>query len=649
MDRVVVDSRADVLGGRPFGASGPYEKLAGTIHFSFDVANPANRPIVDLDKAPRNAAGRVEARANFVVLQPKQPGPRHVALLEVSNRGGKASLGYLNYGTYSTDPKLAADFGDGLLMRLGLTVVWVGWQFDVPRTPGLLRLSAPVATDADRPIAGPVRSDWTVDRTETTLPLAHRDHVPYRPAESRDGEAVLTVRSGRLAPRRVVPRDEWRFARDSARGPVPDREHVFMASGFEAGKIYELVYFSEGPVVVGLGLAVIRDVAAYIKHGPAALFPARSTVALGISQTGRFLRHFLYQGFNTDEQGRQAIDGMLIHTAGGGRGSFNHRFAQPSRDGHRYSAFFFPTDLFPFASRALRDGVTGVTAGLLTHALSSAHRPKIFYTNTGYEYWGRAGSLIHTTPDAGADVEPFPEERIYHLAGAQHFVVGFPPPPQARIDGSRAYLGNPLDFLPVLRALLVRMIEWVTEGVTPPPSAFPRLDAGTLVPVERLRLPAIPGLTVPRAVHEAYRADYGPGWADGVITVGPPRLGPPFPALVSQVDDLGNERAGVRAVELLAPLATYTPWSLRTGHPGGSDELLDFLGSYVPLPRSEAERTVLGDPRPSIERLYPSKAEYLARVAAAAASLESARLLLPEDRPRVIERAERHWDWLETE
>jgi hypothetical protein len=413
VDRVVLDLRDDILGGRAFGGVGPYEKLAGTIHFSFDVGNPANRQIVDLDKAPRNAAGRVEARANFVVLRPKQPHPSGVALLEVSNRGGKAALGYLNYGTYATNPTLAADFGDGLLMRLGLTVVWVGWQFDVPRVPGLLRLSAPVATDNGAPISGLVRSDWTVDRTVTTLPLAHRDHVPYEPTESRDADAVLTVRDGRLSPRRVVPRDEWRFARESAQGPLPDREHVFMASGFQAGKIYELVYVSEGPVVVGLGLAAIRDVAAYVKYEPAALFPARSTMALGISQAGRFLRQFLYQGFNTDEHGRQALDGMLIHTAGAGRGSFNHRFAQPSRDAHRYSTFFFPTDLFPFASRPLRDPLTGVTDGLVAHGLAPGHRPKIFYTNTGYEYWGRAASLIHTTPDAGADVEPFPGERVY--------------------------------------------------------------------------------------------------------------------------------------------------------------------------------------------------------------------------------------------
>jgi hypothetical protein len=647
VDRVVVESRLDVLGGKPFGTIGPYEKLAGTIHFTFDPASPANRRIVDLDKAPRNAAGRVEARADFMVLRPKALALPRVALIEVSNRGGKAALGYLNDGTYATDPTLAADFGDGLLMRLGLTVVWVGWQFDVPRTPGLLRLVAPVASEDGRPITGPVRSDWTVDRTVTTLPLAHRGHVPYLPTASRDADAALTVRDGRLAPRRIVPRGQWRFARDTDQGPVADREHVFMASGFQAGKIYELVYSSEGPAVVGLGLAAIRDVAAYVKHEREAVFPARATVALGISQTGRFLRHFLYQGFNTDEQGRQAFDGMLIHTAGAGRGSFNHRFAQPSRDGHRYSAFFFPTDLFPFAGRALRDPLTGATDGLLTHALAPAHRPKIFYTNTGYEYWGRAGSLVHTTPDAATDVEPLPEERVYHLAGAQHFVGGFPPPAGAGIEGTRAYLGNPLDFLPVLRALLVQMIAWVTEDVSPPPSACPRLDAGTLVPIDRLRFPAIPGVTAPAVAHEAYRVDYGPRWTDGVITIEPPRLGPAFPIRAPQVDSLGNEHGGVRTVELLAPLATYTPWSLRRGHPGGADELLDFLGTYIPLPRSEAERRALGDPRPSIEGLYGGRSDYLERAREAAASLVRARLLLPDDAPRVVERAGRHWDWLE--
>ena len=208
------------------------------------------------------------------------------------------------------------------------------------------------------------------------------------------------------------------------------------------------------------------------------------------------MRHFLYQGFNTDEAGRKVFDGMLIHTAGAGRGSFNHRFAQPSRDAHRFSAFFYPTDLFPFTSRTQIDPESGLADGLLARSEDRpAHRPKVFFTNTGYEYWGRAASLIHTSPDGRADVAPLPNERLYHLAGGQHFIGPFPPRHAER--AGQAYRGNPLDFLVTLRALLVRLVEWVVDDRTPPASAYPTLAAGTLVPIGALKFPRLPDATAP--------------------------------------------------------------------------------------------------------------------------------------------------------
>src|SRR5207249_2083302 len=264
------------------------------------------------------------------------------------------------------------------------------------------------------------------------------------------------------------------------------------------------------------------------KYDEASPFPVRRGLGLGISQTGRFLRHFLYQGFNTDEAGRTVFDGLFVHTAGAGRGSFNHRFAQPSRDAHRLSAFFYPTDLYPFSGRGQRDSETGVTDGVLVH---ESHLPNVMFTNTGYEYWGRAASLIHTTPNADGDVE-------------------------------------------------------------------------------RLPAPAIPGVRWPRIAHEAYRVDYGPRWREGIITVEPPRLGKAFPVRVPQVDADGNEVAGVRGVELLAPLATYAPWSLRGGIVN-ADELVDFYGTLIPFPRDRAERERTGDPRPSLVERYGDRKRYL--------------------------------------
>ena len=601
--RVDVETRTVLLGGQAFGEHGPYERLTGRILFGFDPANPMNARIVDLTRAPRNADGLVEAWANFVVLQPVDPARgRGVALVEVSNRGGMFSPRYFNRARTAT---LAPDdpdaFGDALLMRLGLTVLWVGWQFDVPERAGVLRLHVPHAENPDgTPIAGLVRSDWTVDEAVTTLALSHRNHRPYPVAAFDDPANVLTVRDGRDHPRTVVPRHRWRFAREAGGTVAPDSAHVYLEGGFEAGRIYELVYRAESPAVVGLGLAALRDVIAYAKNDPASLFPVRAGLAVGVSQTGRLLRHFLYQGFNTDERGRKAYDGMMVITAGAGRGSFNHRFAQPSRDAHRYSAFFYPTDLFPFTTATQRDGDR--SDGLLAHLYRPDHAPKLFFVNTGYEYWGRAASLIHTTPDGAADVEPGVGERIYHLAGGQHFVWSFPPRPQMRLGEARAWRGDPLDYSGTYRALL-----------------------GT--------------------IHVAYRADYGPRWPEGIIDLQPPYLGTPYPALVAQVDALGNERAGVRNVELTVPLATYAPWNLRHGFPGGTDELTDFFGTFIPLPRTEAERAHTGDPRPSIEALYAGRDDYLARVRAAVDALIAAGLLLPDDRDHVVSRATAYWDW----
>jgi hypothetical protein len=633
VSRLTVASRQDVLGGRPFGTVGAYERLAGVVEFSLDPAKTANAAIVDLAGAPRDSGGRVTASANFVVLRPKaMPRDRSVALLEVSNRGGKAMLPYFAHAAWSTNLMTEAELGDALPLRLGLTLIWVGWQFDVPPRGGALRLDAPVATDGGRPIEGLVRCDWTVDEIALTLPLGHRGHRPYPVADPQHPDNVLTERAGRLAPRRVVPRDQWRIVEDM---------WVVRDGGFAPGKIYELVYRARDPVVAGIGLAAVRDMMSYAKYDPASPFPARWGLGFGVSQTGRFLRHFVYQGFNTDEARRPVFDGLFVHTAGAGRGSFNHRFAQPSRDAHQLSAFFYPTDLFPFTGKSQRDPETGAADGLFAH---ETHVPKVFFTNTGYEYWGRAAALIHVTPGGDADVELSAAERIYHLAGAQHFVVD-PPALIQRSDAVVAYRGSPLDFHPALRSLLTRLVEWVRDGREPPPSAYPRLDAGALVPVDRVRAPAIPGVGWPRVAQEAYRVDYGPRWPSGIITLEPPRLGKPFPVRVPQVDADGNELGGFRGVELLAPLATYTPWHLRRGtiH---ADQLVDFYGTFIPFARDRAERERTGDPRPSVLERYGDRARYLELVRRHAEALTRSGFLLGEDTPRVVEQAERGWDRL---
>ncbi|MCG8436254.1 MAG: hypothetical protein MJA83_19720, partial [Gammaproteobacteria bacterium] len=607
-------------------AGGPadYEKISGSVFFEFDPEAKANQAIADIEFAPRNARGRVEARANFMVLQPAREEDRSgIAWLEVSNRGGKASLRYFNAATTRvTDPVTAADFGDGLLMRQGLTLIWVGWQFDVPDTPGLLRLHAPVATRAGKPISGLVRSDWVIDERVHTLALSHRNHMAYAAADAGDPRNVLTRRRGREATREIVPRNTWRFARELDGKVVDDAGHIYSQAGFAPGYIYELVYVAEDPRIVGLGLAAVRDMMSYAKYEKRSPFKVAKGVGFGVSQTGRFLRQFLYQGFNVDEQGRKVFDGLLIHTAGAGRGSFNHRFGQPSRDGHRYSAFFYPTDIFPFSSRSQKDPVTGKRDGLLAVYKDKSKLPKIMYTNTGYEYWGRSASLMHVSLDGRRDVIPFANERIYHLASGQHFVGQWPPDKNT----DAVWRSNPLDFLVNLRALMTRLVSWVREDAPPPASRYPKLKNNTLIRLQDWRFPRNDVVTAPRAAQLAYRADYGPEWRDGIVTKQPPDLGEAFPVLVPALDRFGNEVGGVRNVEIRAPLATYTPWQPRFGL-ANSHEMTNFLGMLLALPQSVSRG------------LYPRREAYLAKVDAAVEELIAEGFLLEEDAERVRNRA----------
>jgi hypothetical protein len=641
--RIDVQSRADVAAGQTFGAAGAYEKIAGRIFFAVDPALPANRIIADIDNAPRNAAGKVEFSADFYLLKPKAIAKGNGAVLyEVSNRGGKGMLGFFNHAAAGADPRdpvTAAQMGDGFLMRQGFTLLWIGWQFDVPDRSGLVRVYPPVASDNGRPIRGLVRSDFVVTEREPDHSLADRDHHAYVVADPRSADNVLTVRDSVDGPRRAVPRNQWGFS--------PDGTRVYLTAKFEPNKIYEVVYTAENPPIVGLGPAAIRDTIAMLKHGSADAWsiPAGAitrATAFGVSQSGRFLRTYLYYGFNRDEANRKVFDGVIAHVAGAGRGSFNHRFAQPSRDGHPYLNFFYPTDIFPFTDAPQTDPDTGQTDGLLTHATPPELLPKVFYTNSDYEYWGRAASLIHTTIDGRADAPLMDNVRIYLLAAGQHGPAAFPP---TQTIGQQK--NNPLDYRYAMKALLLAMDRWTASASAPPPSRYPKIADGTLVPADRLKFPRVAGVTTTAAVHKAYRADYGPRFAtSGVVTIEPPTIGAAFPILVPQVDGDGNGIAGVRMPDLTVPLATYTGWNLFNGRSGPTDTLSSMQGSYIPLPRTAVDRKRAADPRASIEERYHGKDDYVARVTAAATDLVKAGYLLDEDVAPIAANAAHHWDYL---
>lgn len=601
--RIEVTSRADL-------SYAGYEKILGRVFFSVDPANPRNSVIVDIDKAPRNANGRVEFSADFYAVRPKTGG-NGVAIVDVVNRGSRVTRMF-NRVAGGSDP----DVGDGFLFRRGFTIIAVGWEFDLPATGDLLRIRVPAATG----VSGIVRSLIEVDRRAPTYELA--DDVPAYPAADPAGaDTVLTVRDRLSDAAQTIPRSQWKLA-DGV---------VSLEGGFEPGRVYEIAYRVANPPVAGLGLAAVRDIASWAKHTADAVAPAKHVYAHGQSQTGRFLREFLYLGFNADERERLVFDGMIAHIAGGARIDINRRGSTPTAGNALVGTF-------PFSDRAHRDPVTGATEGLLDNDRARRHQPKLFLTNSSVEYWidtGRAAALVHTTPDGSRDAALGDNVRAYLFAGAQHTPGPFPPP-----EGGRGQQrANPIDYTLSLRALLVSLDRWVREGTAPPPSRHPRLSDRTLVRAQDLAFPAIPGVQSPRTVAPGRRASNAllpSSGGEGAVQ----------PLLVSQVDADGNEVGGIRLPEVAVPLATYTGWNFRNAQIGGTSRLLGNTGSYMPFARTQAEREARRDPRPSIDERYPSRGDYMAKVRQVTDALVRDRYMLAEDVDTALNRASEHWELL---
>ena len=641
--RVEITSRQDVLGGRSFGDVGPYERILGTVYISLAVDDPRNAAIVDLKNAVNLHDGRVEFAADFMAIRPKDSRRGNGSLLlENPNRGRSRIISLVDGGDWN----LEHDAGDAWLLRRGFTIVSLGWQWDATGKDAL-HFQALIARDHGKTITGLLRGDLMLAEARPEIPLGHLivgniGGSEYPVAAPDDSRNELTVRDSRDAARTVIPRSHWQFANSIDGRLTPDNRFIHLNGGFEPGKLYEYVYVAADPVVAGGGFAVFRDFASYVKHDAHAITPAQRVYGEGISQNGRFLRDFLYQGFNADEDGRIALDGVLAHVAGAGRGSFNYRFAQPSRDAQPTSSVHFPTDIFPFTDKPETDPITHATGGILDRAGASGTIPKIFFSNTSYEYWGRAAALIHTSADGKRDATISDHVRIYHFTGLQHFSGPFPP-----AKGKGDLLGQqPQSPLPIRffwRAMIANMDAWVRDGTEPPLSSYPRLADGTLVPLSEYAFPHLRGVNIPHEANQGERLDFGPGWRKGILSVQPPRVGPAFPVLVPQVDADGNERDGIRLPEISVPLATVTGWNLRDPSIGAPSQRISFEGSWIPFAKTAEERKRTGDPRQSIAERYANEQEYLGRYSQALDRLVSMRWILPEDRAAMLARAKEEW------
>lgn len=569
--RVDVTSRTDYW-------NGTYERIQGRVTYALDPANPHNAAIVDLTEP-------VEFTGDIDIVRPKSGG-NGVVFVNVPNRGRRFFI-------RDTNP-------DEWYLRQGFTLAEVGWQFDVLPDPKLLRLDAPVAKD----VRGRVRSDFIVAAKTFDHPVAHVIQggiggTGYPVADPHAKDAVLTERDAPMASRRAIPARKWRFA---------DNMTVRFDDGFVAGKLYEVVYTAADPAIVGAGLAAVRDFASYCKNDPTAVAPAKLAYAMGISQTGRFLRHLVWQGFNADESGRKAYDALLVYVAGAGRGNFNHRFAQPSRDAQPLVPAMYPVDIPPFTDD-----------GLLETARSANVVPNIFYVNTAYEYWSRAGSLIHTTPDGVHDVEPPAEVRMYLVAGLGHVAGAFPPARQA--DAQQPV--NPNSIVYLRHGFAAALDAWTRYGVAPPPSRIPKIASGTLVPVEKLAVASLHGVRAPKFAYNAYKITLG---------VEPPPLHGTWTNLVPQIGPDGNELAGVLIPELRVPLATYTGWNLRDPSAGFPEYRASFVGSFIAWPKEE------------VLARYRTRDEYFGRFTDAALALVRERFFVVDDLPAILERGASEWE-----
>jgi hypothetical protein len=653
--KIIIERREPFAGGHEFPVTGAYEKLVGKAYGEVDPKNPLNKIIVGLDKAPVNAKGRVEYWADIFILKPADMKRGNGKIFyDVPNRGSKRILMFLNDAPENNDPSTLKDGGNGFLMRQGYTIVWSAWQGDL--TPGehFLVAGFPVATNQGREIISAMRTEIVIPRKDIYSQALSGDNrvLTYETAHTDKSQATLTVREKSYSPRTPVPSTDWEFAvcaKDKQTGKLevkPSSRDLCVPAGFRPGHIYEFIYPAKNPLVLGLGFAVVRDLVSFLRYAnkdetgnlnplaPAGDTPAiRMAYAWGRSQSGRFLRDFVYHGFNEDESHRKVFEAISPHAAGGGRMFLNYEFSRPVTSTQQHTNQLDP-ELFPFAYNVLKDPQTGRQDGIFKRPKTD---PYIVHTQTSTEYWQKRGSLAHTD-GKGNDIAIPSNVRIYFVASAQHNT----PFGSAPRKGECQQLSNPMPIGDALRALIVAMDRWVIEGIPPPPSQIPKVADGTLIFAEPKKdgFPQIPGVRYNGLYNRQLFLDYGSNLARGKIDLHPPRqvANGEYKVMLPKVDTDGNDRAGIRLPTIQVPLATHTGWNLqREGL--AEDELCGLLGSYIPFPKTKAEREKNGDPRLSIEERYKDQADYVQQVSQAARTLVDERFLLPEDADRIIAEA----------
>jgi hypothetical protein len=599
--------------GRVFGSVGTYDRIVARATLALSPSDPHNAVIVDLDRAPRNAQGLVEATADVEILRPTNAASGNRRLIyDVVNRGTQRALAYFNDAPTGNDFSKAAAAGNGFLMNRGYTVVISGWQGDLGPRSGWQTISLPVVAN----VTGISREEFIFDHTrnpaigELTYPSANLDPT----------KATLTVRQRETDPRATPAGLSFTFN-------GPDKVSIKRPEGFDAGAIYELIYQAKDPKPMGMGFAATRDVVSFLRRETADASGTPNPVAgridyavsLGVSQSGRFLHDLLYFGLNEDEAGRVVFDGLMPHIAAGKKMFTNYRFAQPGRNMQEHGETLYPGTAFPFSYPVTTDPVSGRTDGWLARCLAAKNCPKIIQTDTDLEFYQSFGSLV-TTDTKGESLAMPDNVRLYYLASLQHAAAAGAKPGMNPVC---THPTNPLYAGPVLRALLVALEGWTTDGTAPPASRYPSRADGTLVtPAENAKtFPNVPGFRYTGLVHQPTLVDH-----DAM----PPIKKAAYPVFVPKVDADGNAIAGVRLPTLVAPVATHLGWNVRKAG-FGEGGLCGNFGSMLPFAKTRDERIKTNDPRLSLEERYPTAAARAAIIEKTARQLVQDRLLLEDD------------------
>ena len=652
--RIIVDATKSLS-----GQDIPYETITGRAFGELDPADAHNRLITDIDNAPRNANGNVEYIATFFLVKPVDLSQASgLAWHDVPNRGGRITI--------TPDLRNSHD--------IGISSGWQGDNAGGTAVPANAATLSPVTPSANEWVKTPVLTGVTgrmlgriINRSGlNAAPLnVMGNPVPYFPANPDDNsDATLTIHTsetinGVITEGGTVPNADWKFCGGGTfASPTPLTAlpvMVCMRNGFDATKLYQLVYTAKNPYVLGAGTAAFRDVQSFFRYATADDFGTPNPLAgaikwaiiRGVSQSGNFTRHYIFLGMNEDEGGRIVHEGAWPLIAGR-RVANNSRWGQPDGVLELYQMGSEGPQWwhsFPDSARNLHPG------GILTRCALTATCPKIIETFGGAEVFALKMTTSWVGTDPKTDI-PLPDNvRRYYLPSSTHgggngLMNQNPPDTGVNCPGTNWGRGtlraNPVPSTQLVNRMRVALRDWVMHDIAPPPSRWPQLrgpkNERTLVDPTMAAMgfphgiPGIPdSIFLPENfVFPVFDYDWGPQFdeynATGVPTNLPPPIKSVIKMLVPKVDSDGNELGGVPTVLRDAPLGTYLGWNITAGpgsaqydgRPFHAGQVCNYIGGMVPFAVTKAQRLANDDPRPSLEERYGTHDGYVAAVKAAA-------------------------------